>query len=61
MVDYLKEQLIKEAEESIAKELDENRRARNKRKAKRKKAKAKINYALKHGFLEAAKYLIDSK
>jgi hypothetical protein len=41
MVDYLKEQLVKEAEESIAKELDENRRARNKRKAERRKAKSK--------------------
>jgi hypothetical protein len=41
MVDYLKEQLLKEAAESLSKELDENRRYRNKRKAAKRKAKNK--------------------
>jgi hypothetical protein len=39
MVDYLKDQLLKESSESISKEIDENRKARNKRKAARKKNK----------------------
>ena len=37
-MDY-KEQLIKEATESIEKEIDEKRKARNKRKAARRKAR----------------------
>ena len=41
MVDYLKDQLIKEAEQSLTKELDEKRKARNKRKAALRKAKNK--------------------
>ena len=41
MVDYLKEQLLKEAAESLSKELDENRRDRNKHKAAKRKAKNK--------------------
>lgn len=41
MVDYLKEQLIKEAAESLTKELEEKRKARNKRKAASRKARGK--------------------
>jgi hypothetical protein len=42
MVDYLKDQLIKEAAESISKELDEKRKNRNKAKAARRKASVQI-------------------
>jgi len=42
MVEYLKDQLIKEAEESLTKELDEKRKARNKAKAARRKARIQI-------------------
>jgi hypothetical protein len=41
MVDYLKNQLIKEAAESLTNELDEKRKARNKRKAAKRKAQVK--------------------
>jgi len=41
MVDYLKDQLIKEAEKSLTKEMDEKRKARNKRKTERKKLSVK--------------------
>jgi len=39
MVDILKDQLIKESTASLEKELDEGRKARNKRKAVKRKAK----------------------
>jgi hypothetical protein len=39
MADYLKTQLITEAQQSLNTELDEKRKARNKRKAARRKAK----------------------
>ena len=41
MVDYLKEQLIKESNDSITRELDVRRKERNKRKAAKRKAKVK--------------------
>ena len=41
MVDYLKDQLIKEASESLTKELDEKRKTRNKRKAAKRKVQVK--------------------
>ena len=41
-MDYLKDQLIKESEESLAKELDEKRKARNKAKAARRKSRSQL-------------------
>jgi hypothetical protein len=41
MVDYLKEQLIKEASQSLEKEFEEKRKARNKRKAAKRKVQVK--------------------
>lgn len=41
MVDILKEQLLKEAKASLEKEIEEKRKARNKRKAQRRKLRKK--------------------
>jgi hypothetical protein len=41
MTEYLKEQLIREAEASIQQELDAKRKERNRRKAAKKKLKVK--------------------
>jgi hypothetical protein len=40
-MEYLKEQLIREASQSLGKELEEKRKARNKRKAARRKVRVK--------------------
>jgi hypothetical protein len=46
-MDILKDQLIREASESLANEADEKRKARNKRKAARLKQKESVDEHLK--------------